>query len=97
MFGSLRCKRCSNEWLFLITAFLLAGLLLVFLLFASNLTVVDEFIIYVDVGFYPSILNHIWMCFKDKCHYFPGLEFVICWASFAIGSIFLTTAHERLA
>ena len=51
--GSLSCKRCSNEWLFLIPVFLLAGLLLIFLLFAINLTIVDGkingFILYLDV------------------------------------------------
>ena len=41
VFGSLKCKRCSNVWLFLIPVFLLAGLLLVASLFTMNLTVVD--------------------------------------------------------
>ena len=53
VFGSLRCKRCSNQWLFLIPVFLVAGLLLVILLFALNITVVDGkingFIFYVNV------------------------------------------------
>ena len=35
--------------------------------------------------------------FKDNYRHFPGLELSIRWISFAIGSIFLTTAHERLA
>ena len=53
VFGSLRCKRCSNQWLLLIPAFLLAGLLLILLLFALKLTVVDGkingFILYINV------------------------------------------------
>ena len=53
VFGSLRCKRCSNQWLFLTPAFLLAGLLLIFLLFALDLTIVDGkingFILYINV------------------------------------------------
>ena len=53
VFGSLRCKRCSNQWLFLIPAFLLAGFLLILLLFALKLTVVDGkingFILYINV------------------------------------------------
>ena len=40
VFGSLRCKNCSNYWLLLIVVLLLYGLLLV-LLFALNLTIAD--------------------------------------------------------
>ena len=53
VFGSLRCKRCSNYWLLLIPAFMLAGLLLILILFAINLTIVDGkingFILYVNL------------------------------------------------
>ena len=35
--------------------------------------------------------------FTDSCRYFPGLELVLRWMSFAVGSMFLTSAHERLA
>ena len=35
--------------------------------------------------------------FKDNCCYFPGLELIIRWVSFAIGSRFLTSANKRLA
>ena len=35
--------------------------------------------------------------FKDRFYYFPGLELIVRWISFVIGSMFLTTAHERLA
>ena len=41
MFGTSRCKKCTNYWLFLIPAFAIAGLLLVLVLFVFNLTVVD--------------------------------------------------------
>ena len=53
VFGSLRCKRCSNYWLLLIPAFMLAGLLLILLLFAIHLTIVDGkingFILYANI------------------------------------------------
>ena len=53
VFGSLKCKRCSNQWLLLIPVFLLAGLFLILLLFTLNLTIVDGkingFILYVNV------------------------------------------------
>jgi len=53
MFGSFKCTRCSNFWLFLIPLFLLAGALLVILLFTMNLTVVDGkingFLLYVNI------------------------------------------------
>ena len=35
--------------------------------------------------------------FKDSCRYYPGLELLARWISFAIGSRFLKSAHERLA
>jgi len=41
VFGTLRCKHCSNYWLFLIPVYALAGVLLVVALFVLNLTVVD--------------------------------------------------------
>ncbi|XP_065919100.1 uncharacterized protein [Dysidea avara] len=51
--GSLKCKKCSNFWLFLLPVFLLAGILLIFLLFTLNLTVVDGkingFLLYVSL------------------------------------------------
>ena len=53
VFGSLSCKRCSNQWLLLIPAFLLAGLFIILFLFTLNLTIVDGiingFILYVNV------------------------------------------------
>ena len=41
IFGTSRCKRCTNYWLFLLPVFAIAGLLLVLALFVLNLTVVD--------------------------------------------------------
>ena len=41
IFGSFRCKKCSNYWLLLTPVFMLAGILLVLSLFVLNLTVVD--------------------------------------------------------
>lgn len=41
IFGSLKCKKCSNIWLLLLPAFMLAGILLVLGLFALDLTVVN--------------------------------------------------------
>ena len=39
--GTSQCKKCSNHWLLLIPLFVIAGLLLVVMLFVFNLTVVD--------------------------------------------------------
>jgi len=67
IFGSFNCKKCSNYWLLLIPAFMLAGILLVLSTFVLNLTVVDGklngFILYVNLiagnsyNIYPSRKN----------------------------------------
>ena len=53
LFGSLKCAKCSNIWLLLLPVFILAGLVLVLVLFALNLTVVEGmingFIFYINV------------------------------------------------
>ena len=53
VFGTSRCKRCTNMWLLLIPVLAVAGVLLVWLLFALNLTVVDGhiygYILYVNI------------------------------------------------
>ena len=53
IFGSLKCAKCSNIWLLLLPVFILAGLVLVLVLFALNLTVVEGmingFIFYINV------------------------------------------------
>ena len=59
VFGTLRCKECTNIWLLLIPVLAVAGILLVGLLFALNLTVVDGhiygYIFYVNIlSFYSS-------------------------------------------
>ena len=41
VFGTTRCKRCTNTWLLLIPVLAVAGILLVWVLFALNLTVKD--------------------------------------------------------
>ena len=52
IFGSLKCVKCSNIWLILLPAFILAGVVLVLALFVLNLTVVDGringFILYIN-------------------------------------------------
>ena len=40
-FGSSRCKKCSNIWLTIITAFMLTGLLLVIVLFAFKIDIAN--------------------------------------------------------
>ena len=53
MLGSLQCSKCSNNWLFLIPAFLFIGIMLVLALFALNLTVIEGkingFILYANL------------------------------------------------
>ena len=53
VFGTSRCKHCSNTYLSIIVVIALAGIVLVFLLFALNLTVTDgtinAFILYVNI------------------------------------------------
>ena len=53
VFGSSKCKKCTNYWLLLIPAYAMAGILLVVALFTLNLTVVDGdiygFLLYVNV------------------------------------------------
>ena len=63
-FGSFGCQKCSNYWLLLTPAFMLAGISLVLCLFVLNLTVVDGklngFILYTNLvagnsyNVYPS-------------------------------------------
>ena len=53
VFGTSRCKHCSNAFLSVIVAIALAGIMLVFSLFAFNLTVADgtinAFILYINI------------------------------------------------
>ena len=53
VFGSSKCEHCSNVYLLLVLLFALSGILLVFVLFAINITVTDgtinAFIFYVNI------------------------------------------------
>ena len=53
VFGSSRCKKCSNVWLTSILLFAMVGLLLVLLLFFSKITIKDGsingFVLYVNI------------------------------------------------
>ena len=53
VFGSSKCKKCSNSWLALILPFAIAGLLLVLLLFLSKVTIksgnINGFVLYVNI------------------------------------------------
>ena len=59
VFGSSKCKKCSNTWLASILLFAVAGLLLVLVLFLSKITIKDGsingFILYVNI---LSITSH---------------------------------------
>ena len=63
IFGSLKCVKCSNIWLLLLPAFIMAGVILVLALFALNLTVVDGmingFILYINAIVGNSYIHHI--------------------------------------
>ena len=65
VFGSMTCKRCSNYWLFLLPVYMIAGMLLILLLFMLNLTIVDGkingFILYVN-----AIVVHIYKIFPTS-------------------------------
>ena len=104
--GSLRCKRCSNQWLLLIPVFLLAGLFLILILFTLNLTIVEGkingFILYVNVIaanlyaiFLPSsniakvvsLLNI--EAAIETCLYDGMTEYIKTWLEFAFPSYLL--------
>ena len=107
VFGSLRCKRCTNQWLFLIPVFLLAGLLLVVMLFTLNITVVDGkingFIFYVNSvianmhGLFPyssSTISTVISLFNldlgiETCFYHGMTEYDKTWLQFAFPSYLL--------
>ena len=108
VFGSLRCKRCSNQWLFLILAFMVAGLLVVIMLFALNITVVDGkingFIFYVNAvianmhGLFPyssSTIVTVISLFNldlgiETCFYHGMTEYDKTWLQFAFPSYLLS-------
>jgi len=66
VFGSSQCKKCSNIYLFVIIPIAIAGIVLVIMLFAFNLTVtngtVNTFI------FYVNIINTSHSTLLPNCH-----------------------------
>ena len=105
VFGSLKCKKCSNYWLFLLPVFMIAGILLVLFLFTLNLTVVDGkingFILYIN-----AIVVHIHIIFPtsrlaviislvnldlgiEACFYRGMTEYDKTWLLFAFPSYLL--------
>ena len=106
VFGSMRCKRCSNQWLLVIPVFVLAGLFLVLFIFTLNLTIVDgkvnPFILYVNVIvanlhaiFLPSSSTAKVMSILnldsgvDVCLYDGMTEYVKTWLKFSFPSYLL--------
>ena len=98
--GSLRCKKCSNQWLLLIPVLLLVGLFIIFMLFTLNLTIVDGkingFILYVNVivanihsVFLPSsntakLMSLINLDFAIETCFYDGMtEYDKTWLQFA--------------
>ena len=82
VFGSSRCLQCSNEYLVLIIAFILAGIILVSLLLALKLTVVVGTIN--GLIFYANILS------VNKSLFFPSgetntLTVFIAWLNLDLG------------
>ena len=74
--GSYNCQSCSNTYLLLIIPIAIAGVLLVFILFCINLTVIDgtinAFIMYTNI---ISINDHVF--FTDTKHVFtPAYTFI---------------------
>ena len=82
-FGSLSCKKCSNDMLWLLPVFFIAGILLVFCLFTLNLTVVDGkingFILYANLTAvnsrytFPSS-NKVLFAMLSLCNLDLGIE-----------------------
>ena len=83
VFGSFNCKKCSNDMLWLIPVFFIAGILLVFCLFTLNITVVDGkingFVLYVNLTVvnsrytFPSS-NKIFYVILSFCNLELGIE-----------------------
>ena len=83
VFGSFKCKKCSNDMLWLLPVFFIAGILLVFSLFTLNMTVVDGkingFIVYVNLTVvnghhtFPS-RNNILFSILSLCNLDLGIE-----------------------
>ena len=98
VFGSFKCKKCSNDKLWLLPVFFIAGILLVFFLFTLNLTVVDGkingFIVYANLtvitNYYlfpsPSLFAVMSLCNLDlgieTCFYHGMTEYDKTWLQF---------------
>ena len=98
VFGSFKCKKCSNKMLWLLPVFFIAGILLVFCLFTLNLTVVDGkingFILYANLtvitNYYifpsPSLFTVMSLCNLDlgieTCFYHSMTEYDKTWLQF---------------
>ena len=99
VFGSLKCKKCSNIWLLLLPAFMLAGILLVLSLFTLDLTVVDGkingFIFYINslVAYIYDLLPPLFILIPlslfnldlgiETCFYHGMTEYGKTWLQFA--------------
>ena len=81
--GSTRCLKCSNIWLFLIVPLALAGILLVGVLVATNLTV--------SVGTIDGLIFYANIVQPNKAIFFPGisgssfLSVFIAWLNLDLG------------
>jgi len=66
MFGSSRCKQCSDVWLLIVIPIAIAGVVLVVMLFGFNLTItngaINTFI------FYANIISTNFSVFFPKCY-----------------------------
>jgi len=103
--SSLKCKKCSNYWLLLLPVFMLAGILLILLLFTLNLTIVDgkinPFILYIN-----GMVVHVYKIFPtsrlavlislinldlgiETCFYHGMTEYDKTWLQFAFPSYLL--------
>ena len=73
VFGSSRCKQCSNMYLFIIIPIVIAGIILVTMLFIFNLTVLNETIN--TLIFYVNIININMLTLHPICQ--PGICTII--------------------
>ena len=82
VFGSFKCKKCSNDMLWLLPIFFIAGILLVFCLFTLDMTVVNGkvngFILYANItavnGYYAFPSHKILFVLISLCNLDLGIE-----------------------
>ena len=83
VFGSNQCNRCSNIFLLLLIPFMIAGILVILLLFLLNLTVnngsINPYILYVNIIWINSTL-----IFPNHEHHTP-VNIIIALANFDVG------------